>query len=148
MVRNSDWRNEIRTKHRIAQGYVTTDPDKTIRVRIIDETARLTIKGRPTELVRREFEYEIPRDDARTLLDEFCGDRIVEKTRYEVDIGDHVWEIDEFEGPNEGLVVAEVELDDADESFERPDWIGEEVTGEVRYYNARLAESPYADWND
>ena len=127
---------------------MTTDPDKTIRVRIIDETARLTIKGRPTELVRREFEYEIPRDDARTLLDEFCGDRIVEKTRYEVDIGDHVWEIDEFEGPNEGLVVAEVELDDADESFERPDWIGEEVTGEVRYYNARLAESPYADWND
>lgn len=145
-VRGGGWRSESRRTRQIAQGYLSTDADATVRVRVDDDRGILTVKGRARGLVRSEFEYEIPVEDARKMLEEFCAQRRVEKIRHEVEVGDHLWVVDEFRGANQGLVVAEVELARPDEAFDRPDWLGEEVTGEVRYYNARLAERPYRDW--
>lgn len=146
LVTGQQWRQSVRRSIEISQGYLSTEADHTVRVRLTDQQGFLTIKGRATELVRPEFEYEIPADDAGELLEGFCGGRVLEKVRHEVEVGDHVWEIDEFGGANRGLVVAEVELEDAGESFEVPTWIGEEVTGQVRYYNSRLVEKPFTTW--
>lgn len=147
LVATSSWRSQIRRQFEIAQGYLSTDADRTIRVRICDEQGLLTIKGRPQGLVRREFEYDIPVEDARQLLAEFCDGHPIQKRRHEVDVGDHVWEIDVFSGANAGLVLAEVELEYPDEAIEIPPWVGDEVTGDVRYYNSRLVEEPYETWN-
>lgn len=140
------WRREVQETTRIAQGYLNTDPDRTVRVRTRNETGRLTIKGRAQNLVRPEFEYEIPVEEARRLLEDFCPG-LVDKERHEVVVGDHRWEIDEFFGANEGLILAEIELSDPDEDFRRPTWLGEEVTGDERFYNARLVENPYRRWS-
>lgn len=147
LVSSDQWRREICDQFEIVQGYISTTPDHTIRVRLRDETAILTIKGRPRGLVRREFEYEIPPREATILLDEFCRDRVLEKTRFHVRQGEHLWEIDVFRGPNEGLVVAEIELARPDEEFDIPPWIGDEITGQARYYNARLVERPFESWD-
>lgn len=148
LVRRDGWRTDVDETSRITQGYLNTDPDRTVRVRVRDETGVLTIKGRPQKLVRPEFEYEIPVDEARRMLDELCQGVAVDKRRHELIVGDHRWEVDEFFGANEGLIVAEIELDDPDEEFVSPRWVGEEVTGEKRYYNARLAARPYRDWTE
>ncbi len=144
------WRSSVERSLRVAQGYLTTNPDRTVRVRQKGDRGELTIKGRGRErgLVRSEYEYEIPVEEALQILSEFCADRIVEKVRHEVRVGDHLWEIDEFSGANEGLIVAEVELSGSDEDFLVPRWVGEEVTGQVRYYNARLAQEPFCQWNE
>ena len=148
LVADDGWRDDVRSSRRIAQGYISTEPERTVRVRITGQTGLLTIKGRAEQLVRAEYEYEIPADEARMLLDDFCSPRAIEKVRHEVDVGDHLWEIDVFEGANKGLVLAEVELQSPDESFEIPPWVGDEVTGEVRYYNSRLVDNPVAQWDD
>ncbi len=148
LVRSPAWRGKSRREIEIVQGYLSTDADRTIRVRICDDRAVLTIKGRPQGLVRREFEYEIPVEDARQLLADFCEGQLIEKRRYEVPVDTHLWEVDVFSGANQGLVVAEVELSRPDEKVKYPSWIGDEVTGEVRYYNARLVEEPYRDWDE
>jgi CYTH domain-containing protein len=127
------------------QGYLSRVPERTVRVRIMDDRGFLTIKGKNQGASRAEFEYPIPADDAAALL-ALCEPPLIEKTRYRIPHVGHVWEIDVFHGDNDGLVVAEVELRSADESFQRPSWVGEEVTDDPRYYNANLVKHPFSRW--
>ena len=129
----------------IAQGYLSQDPDRTVRVRIAGELAWLTIKGRTEGITRAEFEYPIPLEDARVLLG-LCLPTVIDKTRHEISHAGHLWEIDVFHGDNEGLVIAEVELADESVSPELPPWAGADVSADARYFNACLAVSPYANW--
>jgi adenylate cyclase len=133
---------------RIKQGYIETVGLTSVRARIKGEEGFLTIKGALTEdgLSRSEYEYEIPLQDADQIVDSLCGDRVIEKTRYELRNGSHLWEIDIFHGKNEGLILAEVELTEVDEDVAIPGWIVEEVTGDLRFYNSRLAEHPWPLW--
>jgi CYTH domain-containing protein len=144
LVTDDSWRDGS-PGVRIAQGYLTQDLDRTVRVRIGGEKAWLTIKGRSEGISRAEFEYEIPVEDARELL-EMCLPSVIDKTRHEVLFGGHVWEIDVFHGANEGLVVAEVELAEETISPELPPWLGADVSHDARYFNSRLATTPYAIW--
>jgi CYTH domain-containing protein len=144
-VTGEGWRGGEPAEYR--QGYLSTDKERTIRVRTAGEKAWLTIKGITRGATRSEYEYPIPRDDADSLLDELCLRPLIEKRRYRVEHEGEVWEIDEFFGDNEGLVVAEIELEREDQAFARPDWLGEEVTGEPRYYNVNLVEHPFKDWS-
>ena len=139
------WRNDaVRTRYR--QGFLSTDPERTVRIRVAGEQGTLTIKGKTVGATRSEFEYAIPRDEAEALLDALCKRPLIEKVRHVLVVGEHTWEIDEFEGDNEGLIVAEVELTHEDEAFERPAWLGEEVTHDPRYFNAQLVSHPYRRW--
>jgi CYTH domain-containing protein len=131
---------------RFRQGYLSTHPDRNVRVRTKGEKATLTIKGRTTGISRSEYEYAIPVDDARSLLDELCVKPLIEKVRYKVEYGGMEWVIDEFEGENDGLLLAEVELESEDQAVELPPWIGEEVSDDPRYYNASLVTNPYCRW--
>lgn len=148
LVGNDGWRRAARAavKH-YRQAYLAWSPRCVVRVRVSgsENAAWLGIKERKAGASRAEFEYPVPVADARQLLRLATGG-VVEKQRYRVPHGEHVWEVDEFAGANAGLVVAEVELDAQDESFSRPPWLGSEVTGEERYYNANLAREPFCDW--
>jgi len=130
------------------QGYLCSDPERTVRVRIEGEGAVITIKSKASGASRGEWEYPIPVADAAELLDRLCEQPLVEKTRHRIAHAGHVWEVDEFAGDNAGLVVAEIELGAEDEAFEKPDWIGREVTGDKRYYNSSLIRLPYSQWKD
>ena len=145
LVRDWSWR-EGATGVTYRQGYLSTARACTVRVRTGGGRAWLTVKGPARGLERLEFEYEIPPADADTMLDELCPHPPIEKTRYRVPFGGLVWEVDVFHGANEGLVLAEVELERADQPVELPPWAGEEVTGDPRYLNAHLAEHPYTTW--
>lgn len=127
------------------QGYILSDPEKTIRVRLTDKEAFLTIKGLSVGASRPEFEYSIPKADAQQLLDNFCGSEI-SKIRYFIMHDGKLWEVDEFLGQNEGLIVAEIELESEDEEFSLPAWIDKEVTSEKKYSNSNLAVRPYGSW--
>lgn len=127
------------------QGYLCTDPARVVRVRVLGDRAFLTIKGAAAGASRAEFEYAIPPGDARELLN-LCERTLIEKTRYTVPHGGLVWEIDEFHGANAGLVVAECELQAEDQRVDRPDWVGEEVTGDARYFNSNLVARPFTTW--
>lgn len=144
LVTDDSWRDGT-PGARIAQGYLSQDPDRTVRVRMAGENAWLTIKGRTEGITRAEFEYAIPLEEARRLL-EMCLPSVIDKTRHEVSYEGHLWEIDVFHGDNEGLVVAEVELADEADVPELPPWVGAEVSSEARYFNACLAAIPYAKW--
>jgi len=128
------------------QGYLLTDPDKTIRVRTTSTKGFLTIKGKNVGATRTEFEYEIPHEEATALLNDFSGSEL-SKIRYEIEHSNKVWEVDVFLGHNEGLVVAEIELISEDESFELPEWIDQEVTHDQKYYNSNLTITPFKTWN-
>jgi CYTH domain-containing protein len=128
------------------QGYLSTVKERTVRVRTIDEEGFLTIKGITEGISRLEFEYPIPVADASKMLDELCPRPLIEKARYKIEYGGLVWEVDEFFGDNEGLVVAEVELSDEDQEISLPEWIGEEVSGDPRYFNSNLTVHPYSEW--
>lgn len=128
------------------QGYLSAVKERTVRVRTIDNAGFLTIKGISIGATRLEYEYEIPLADADTMLDELCEKPLIEKNRYKIEHGGFTWEVDEFFGENDGLVVAEIELDSEDQSFEKPKWVGEEVTGDVRYFNSNLIKQPYSKW--
>lgn len=130
------------------QGYLAADPVRTVRVRIEGERAVLTIKSKSEGASRGEWEYEIPVPDAAELLDRLCERPLVEKTRHRIEYAGHTWEVDEFAGENAGLVVAEIELGSEDETFDQPEWIGREVTGDARYYNSSLIRLPYSRWKD
>ncbi len=142
-----DFRSLVTSQTRIIQGYICSANGRTVRVRIRDDKGYLTIKGPSdaTGLARYEWETEIGLADARDLL-RLCEPGIINKTRYLVPYGKHTFEVDEFYGENDGLVLAEVELGAEDETFERPDFIGEEVTGDRRFYNSHLRTHPYKDW--
>lgn len=127
------------------QGYLSADPQRTVRIRTAGVATTLTIKGFTVGATRSEFEYAIPADDADALL-ALCLRPLIEKTRYHVRLGMHVWEVDEFRGDNLGLVIAELELRSEDEAFERPTWLGNEVTNDVRYYNSALITYPFTRW--
>lgn len=145
---SGDYKPYVRESLRISQGYICTLPGRTVRVRTKGDKAFLTIKGRPAEghLGRFEWEKEIPVDEALELM-KLCLPGILDKTRHLVDYEGHVFEVDEFHGVNEGLVIAEVELLSENEKFERPDWLGKEVTGDRRYYNSYLSQCPYSEWD-
>jgi adenylate cyclase len=134
-------------KNEIAQGYLNSNPERTVRVRIKGEKGFLTIKGKGNSsgMSRFEWEKEIPFAEAKTLLD-LCESGVISKMRFEVKIGQHVFEVDEFYGENRGLVIAEIELNSETESFEKPSWIGKEVTNDERFYNAYLSQNPYSKW--
>ena len=131
----------------IRQGYLNSAKERSVRVRIIeDKEAYLTIKGIAVGASRLEFEYEVPFQDAVELL-EICEKPLIEKRRHRVLEGGFIWEVDEFSGGNEGLIVAEVELESEDQTFHKPDWVGEEVTGNPRYFNSNLIRNPYIKWS-
>ena len=148
LVDERKWRNLQKPDGTVyRQGYISNDPAKTVRIRVGNSKGFLAIKGANAGVSRLEFEYEIPLADARQLLKEFCTN-IIEKRRYRISAGDKIWEVDEFFGENEGLVVAEIELTHEEEIFERPDWVSREVSGDKRYYNSHLAVFPYRKWNE
>jgi adenylate cyclase len=145
LVKDASWREEAGAGVLCRQGYLVGERALTVRVRVMGELGFLTIKGETNGIRRTEFEYAIPVADAEALLLP-CGS-VVEKRRYRVERGAHVWEIDEFSGNNEGLVVAEIELSDEAEAFEKPSWLGAEVSLDRRYSNARLAVEPFSSWS-
>ena len=147
LLANEGWRGQGHPTL-MRQGYLVADPVRTVRVRIEGERAVITIKGKSTGASRGEWEYEIPVPDATELLDGLCEQPQVEKIRHRIEHAGHTWEVDEFLGLNAGLVVAEIELGAEDEAFEKPDWIGAEVTGDKRYYNSSLIRMPYSQWQD
>ncbi len=146
LVSGNGWKDAAVTETRLMQGYLASSPRATVRVRVKGDKGIMTIKGATQGISRAEFEYPIPVEDARTMLDTLTETGIVDKVRYRVPCGAHTWEVDVFAGDNAGLVLAEVELGSENEVFERPDWLGEEVSDDSRYYNANLARHPYRSW--
>ena len=146
-VTTTDFIQESNLQNRIVQGYLNTDPNRTVRVRIKGEKGFLTIKGKgnTSGTTRFEWEKEIPVAEAELLL-QLCEKGIVDKIRYELPVGKHTFEVDVFSGENEGLIIAEVELSSENEFFEKPHWLGMEVTGDKRYYNSYLSENPFTTW--
>ncbi len=147
LVKNDDYKKFAKKSTRITQGYLSSVPERTVRVRIKGEKGFITIKGigNASGASRYEWEKEIPVEEVKELL-ELCEPGIIDKTRFLVDAGNHTFEVDEFYGDNEGLTVAEVELSDENEEFEKPDWLGEEVTGDPKYFNSMLMKNPYKNW--
>jgi len=143
LVTGEAWRSG--TGVRLTQGYLNRDKARTVRVRVAGEQGWLTIKGVSTGATRAEFEYPIPLADAQAML-LLCDGTLIDKTRHTVDVGGTVWEVDVFHGDNAGLVVAEVELTTEDQPFERPAWLGDEVTHDPRYFNSALIALPYSQW--
>ena len=145
LVRGDSWRGQGRATT-FRQGYLSTVKERTVRVRAAGDEGTMTVKGITVDATRSEFEYAIPLADANAMLDELCERPIIEKTRHVLDVDGTTWEVDEFDGVNAGLVVAEVELESADAPFARPDWLGDEVTDDPRYYNANLIAHPFTEW--
>ena len=145
LVKNDSFRSLAKgTNYR--QGYLNSAKERVVRVRIIDDKGFLTIKGITTGATRLEYEYEVPLKDADAMLNELCEKPLIEKNRYKIDYEGFVWEVDEFLGENQGLICAEVELETEDQSYEKPEWIGEEVTGDPKYFNSNLIHNPYKNW--
>ena len=145
LVQGDDWR-ALGEPVLLRQGYLCADPMRTVRVRIEGGRGVLTIKSKSVGATRGEWEYPVPLDEAAELLDRLCERPLVEKTRRRIAHAGFVWEVDEFLGENAGLVVAEIELPQEDTVFERPAWVGQEVTGDKRYYNSSLIRNPYSTW--
>jgi len=145
LVIGNAWRElAVGTEYR--QGYLCSGSDRTVRVRIAGGKAFLTIKGKSSGISRMEFEYAIPVEDARVLLAELCEQPVIDKIRYKVDYRGFVWEVDEFLGDNAGLLVAEIELEEEEQAFEKPPWVGAEVSADRRYSNAGLVRFPFSRW--
>lgn len=145
LVLNDTWRDLAEGRY-YCQGYIPTQGRQTVRVRIIGSQGYLTLKGPVVGMSRSEFEYKIPATDAQAMLAELCQKPFIEKKRYRIPLGEVVWEVDEFLGENQGLILAEVELTHAEQQVDLPDWIGKEVTGDPRYYNSNLVKYPFKDW--
>lgn len=146
LVRSDAWRGEVQSRELLRQGYLSSGSRCSIRVRIAGEQAWLNLKAKRSGMTRLEFEYPIPLTDADEILRELCNGPLLEKYRHRTARGPYVWEIDEFLGDNAGLIVAEIELPDEAAQFERPQWLGAEVTEDQRYYNFNLASHPYTQW--
>jgi CYTH domain-containing protein len=147
LVLSTVFLKEAYNENRIVQAYLNSNPERTVRIRIKDTKGYLTIKGigNKTGTTRLEWERQLPIDEAEKLL-LICEKGIIDKTRYEVEVGKHLYEVDVFKGENDGLVLAEIELKSEDESFEKPHWLGMEVTGDERFYNAYLSKHPFKSW--
>jgi adenylate cyclase len=149
LLKNDSWRMALTSSRRLSQGYLTTLTDgakASVRVRIGGDQAYLNIKSMRLGMSRDEFEYPIPIEDAEHMLANLCSGTVIEKIRHHVHFAGLLWEIDEFLGANEGLVVAEVELESEDQAFEKPDWVGDEVTEDPSYYNVSLVRHPFTQW--
>ncbi len=144
LVQGDGWRS-LAFGSRYCQGYIVPGP-RTVRVRVVGDQGFLTIKGPSAGISRSEYEYPIPIEDALEMLHNLCEPPLIEKTRYRLEWDGVIWEIDEFEGENQGLILAEVELTDENQVITLPDWIGEEVSDDPRYYNANLAKNPFSQW--
>ena len=149
LVLNQDYRAEATSSAEMVQGFLSTDPSRTVRIRRMGDCAWITIKGKTAfgGTTRNEWEYEIPVDEADAML-VLCEPGVLRKNRYRVPVGQHIFEVDEFLDENLGLVVAEVELKNVSECFKKPSWLGREVTGEPSYYNSQLSVKPYSTWKD
>ncbi len=149
LLAGAGYREAARNRTHIVQGFLNTHPERTVRVRIRGAEAFLTVKGKSDAQGLSRFEWEtlIPVKEAKQLL-QLCEEGVLEKYRYEVEVGGYVFEVDEFLGRNQGLVVAEIELEKEDAEFPRPEWLGAEVTGELQYYNSQLSKKPYDTWSD
>jgi CYTH domain-containing protein len=147
LVTSTEFLSESKKSSRIVQGYLNSNPERTVRIRIKGTQGFITIKGKGNEsgTTRFEWEKEIEVTEAEQLL-LLCEDGVIDKVRYEIPFGKHLYEVDVFEGDNKGLIIAEIELEDENESFEKPNWLGAEVTGDDRYYNASLSISSYKNW--
>ena len=147
LVTSNEYLKSFTKQNRIVQGYLSSDPKRTVRIRLKGQNGYLTIKGESNEsgLTRFEWEKEISYNDAENLLS-LCEKGVIDKIRYEVIIGVHVYEVDVFAKENEGLVIAEIELSSEEETFEKPSWLGKEVTGDERYYNSYLSKTPFKNW--
>ena len=147
LVTSNAYKEQAHQKFRIIQGFLNRDPERTVRVRLKDDKGMLTVKGLSSNdgLSRFEWEKEISKKEAKALL-EFCVEGVIDKLRFEVKVNNHIFEVDEFYGDNEGLVVAEVELQTEEETFTKPNWLGDEVTGDIKYYNSQLSKQPYNTW--
>lgn len=147
LVKSDAFKREARSRTRIIQGFLNTHPNRTVRVRIKGKQGYLTIKGISNDAGTTRFEWEtgINVPEAEALL-QLCEPSVIEKIRYEIPKGGYVFEVDEFLGANEGLVIAEIELENENDVFERPEWLGEEVTGDIKYYNSLLSKHPYKSW--
>lgn len=148
LVIDERWRADADGGQRVRQGYLAGSERCSARVRVAGDHASLNFKGRTLAVTRREFEYRIPLADAEEMLDHLCTGPLIEKVRYRVPVDGHTWEIDCFDGDNAGLVVAEIELDTADEAFTVPAWAGSEVSDKPRYYNVCLSEHPFCNWTE
>jgi len=145
LVTGSDYKRLARgTLYR--QGYLCTDKERSVRIRVAGDRGYITIKGDSRGAIRSEFEYPVPAPEAGEMLDSLCLKPLIEKIRYRIPLEGVVWEVDEFLGENEGLVIAEVELDSERQLFDKPRWVGEEITGDARYYNVNLVSHPYTKW--
>lgn len=147
LVLRDQWHEDPAQGTRYRQGYLSVDPDRVVRVRTEGARAFLTIKGRTAGVTRDEYEFAIPLADAEALLDRLCLRPLIEKVRHRIPYDGHRWEVDVFAGANEGLVVAELELRSANESFTRPPWVGREVSADPRYFNANLVSHPFKEWS-
>ena len=148
LVTSTDFISESSFSNRIVQGYLNSHPERTVRIRIKGNKGFITIKGKGNEsgTTRFEWEKEIPVAEAEQLLS-LCEKGVIDKIRYEIPLGKHIYEVDVFNGENNGLIIAEIELKNENDTFEKPNWLGKEVTGDNRYYNAYLSNFPYKDWN-
>ena len=146
LVTNDDYKKEARSRIWIRQGFLTDDLKRAVRVRIVGDNAFITIKGKNVGAARHEFEYPVDKADAKIMIEEICIAPVLSKYRYLVDLDGLTWEVDEFKGENEGLVIAEVELPKLGHKLVLPVWAGREVTHDKRYYNASLVRSPYRKW--
>jgi len=145
LIKNDNWKPLVQKGQAIKQGYLNLDPERTVRVRLINQKGFLTIKGKSINTSRLEFEYEIPHEEAEELL-KLSDKTGIEKTRYELPADGVIWEIDIFQGQNEGLRIAEIELTDENQPFEKPEWLGHEVSLDSRYYNSNLILHPFKKW--
>ncbi len=146
LTRTSAWRSQVASESIIRQGYLCVDAERTVRVRLRDRMGFLTIKGKSSGISRAEYEYKIPAAEASELLDTLCLRPLVEKKRYCVEVAGLTWEVDEFFGENAGLILVEVELESADREIVLPEWVGQEVSGDRRYFNSYLIRHPYKTW--
>lgn len=151
LIKSDEWKKYVTETHIIKQGYLQSGLEasqkSSVRIRISNKTANINVKSAELSMVRQEFEYDIPLHDAEEMLRTLCADVVIEKTRYYVPYNSHLWEIDIFDGENKGLQMAEIELGDLDEAFEKPDWLGDEVSHDKHYYNNYLIKNPYNKWH-
>jgi adenylate cyclase len=145
LMKNDSWRGLASGEH-YRQGYLSTAKERTVRIRTVGHTGFITVKGINTGATRSEYEYEIPFIDATEILEELCERPLIEKMRYRIPFAGLTWEVDEFEAENKGLITAEVELKEENQAVSIPDWIGQEVTGDPRYYNSNLVARPFSRW--
>jgi len=144
LVTKNNWRNGQGTLYR--QGYLNSDENRNVRVRVINDRGYLTVKGISQGATRVEYEYEIPQAEAEAMLDDLCEKPLIIKKRYKTEYKGFVWEVDEFLGENQGLIIAELELESENQVFIKPEWIGKEVTGDPKYFNSNLIHRPYSKW--